>query len=152
MAIYSFKNCTAAIVGPGLVANIGDGAAVAEEGITIEAAGDKNQMTIGADGRGQHTMLADDSAKVTIRLLKTSPTNALLMAAYDFQSISSSNWGQNVITVVDTGRGDATTIQACAFSKKPTITYAKEAGMMEWVFDGIKANSILGAAGLFGSP
>jgi len=67
------------------------------------------------------------------------------MIMYDLQSASSSVCGQNVFTIVDTGRLDATVIQSAAFKKKPTITYAKEGGMMEWTFDGISANSILGA-------
>lgn len=143
--VYSFLNVVATIAGPGGVFNLGQGAAVAEEGITIEAAEDKNVMTIGADGRGQHSLVASDAATVTIRLLKTSPINAALMAMYDLQSASSALWGQNVITVVDTGRNDLTTLQSVAFKKKPTLTYAKEAGFNEWVFDAIKANSVLGA-------
>lgn len=141
---YSFLNISAFIAGPGIAANMGAGAAVAEEGITIEAAEDKNVMTIGADGRGQHSLIASDAAKVTVRILKTSPLNALLMAAYDFQSASSALWGQNVITITDSGRGDATVLQTVAFTKKPVLTYAKEGGMIEWTFDAIKATSVLG--------
>lgn len=142
--VYSFLNVVATIAGPGGVFNIGAGAANSEEGITIEAVEDKNIMTIGADGQGQHSLVASDAAKVTVRLLKTSPINAALMAMYDVQSVSSALWGQNVITVVDSGRNDLTTLQAVAFTKKPTITYAKEGGMNEWVFDAIKANTVLG--------
>lgn len=142
---YSFLNVVATIAGPGGVLNLAAGAAVAEEGITIEAVEDKNVMTIGADGKGQHSLVASDAATVTVRLLKTSPQNAALMIMYDTQSASSSLWGQNVFTIVDAARLDATVIQSAAFKKKPTITYAKEGGMMEWTFDGISANSILGA-------
>lgn len=144
--VYSFLNVVAALAGPGGIANLAAGAAVAEEGITIEANEDKNVMTIGADGQGQHSLVANDACTVTIRLLKTAPINALLMIMYDLQSASSALWGQNVLTIVDTGRNDLTTIQGVAFKKKPTITYAKEGGMMEWTFDGIKANSVLGAS------
>lgn len=143
--VYSFLNISARMVGPGLSANLAAGAAAAEEGITIEAAEDKNVMTIGADGKGQHSLVANDAATVTVRLLKTSPLNQTLMIAYDLQSASSALWGQNVITVTDSGRGDTTVVTQMAFKKKPTITYAKEAGMMEWAFDGIFANSVLGA-------
>lgn len=143
--VYSFLNVVATMAGPGGILNLAAGAAVAEEGITIEATTDKNVMTIGADGKGQHSLVADDSCSLTVRLLKTSPLNAALMIMYDLQSASSSLWGQNVFTIVDTGRLDATVIQSAAFKKKPTITYAKEAGLMEWTFDGINANSILGA-------
>ncbi len=143
--VYSFLNVSCAIAGPGIVANLAAGAAAAEEGITIEAAEDKNQMTIGADGKGQHSLIASDAVAITIRLLKTSPQNAALMAAYDLQSASSALWGQNVLTVTDSGRGDTTVVQACAFKRRPTLTYAKEGGMMEWQFDGVQANSVLGS-------
>jgi hypothetical protein len=144
MASYSFQDISCQFVGPGIASNLAAGAAVAEEGITIEPSTDKNVMTIGADGKGQHSLVADDSCKVTIRLLKTSPKNAILMAAYDAQSLSSALWGVNTIALSDSARGDFTVVQQLAFRKKPVITYAKEAGMMEWEFDGIQANSILG--------
>jgi hypothetical protein len=145
MGVYSFLNVNATIAGPGGIFNLGQGAAVAEEGITIEPVEDKNVMTIGADGKGQHSLVASDACTVTVRLLKTSPINAALMLMYDLQSASSALWGQNVLTVVDSGRNDLTTVQAAAFKKKPVLTYAKEAGFNEWVFDGIKVNSVLGA-------
>lgn len=143
--VYSFLNVNATIAGPGGIVNLASGAAAAEEGITIEAAEDKNQMTIGADGRGQHSLIASDAAKVTVRLLKTSPANAALMIMYDLQSVSSALWGANVLTVTDSGRNDLNVMRGVAFTKKPTITYAKEGGMMEWAFDCISANSVLGA-------
>lgn len=143
--VYSFLNVSCTIAGPGGVLNLAAGAAPAEEGITIEPVEDKNQMTIGADGKGQHSLIASDAALITVRLLKTSPLNKALMLMYDLQSVSSALWGQNVMTIVDSGRNDLTIIQSCAFKKKPTLTYAKEGGIMEWTFDGISANSVLGA-------
>jgi hypothetical protein len=143
--VYSFLNVSALIVGPGIVANLAAGAAAAEEGISFEASEDKNVMTIGADGKGQHSLIASDAAKLTVRLLKTSPQNALLMIAYDLQSVSSAVWGLNTITVTDSGRGDISVFQNCAFKKKPEVKYQKEGGMMEWEFDVIQANTVLGA-------
>ena len=45
---YSFIDVQATLVGPTGVIELGYGAAVAEEGITIEMAEDKNAMLIGA--------------------------------------------------------------------------------------------------------
>lgn len=143
--VYSFLNIAATIAGPGGVVNLAYGASVAEEGITIEPSTDKNVMQIGADGKGQHSLVADDSCTVNVRLLKTSPTNAALMIMYNLQSASSSAWGTNVITVTDSARQDLSVITNAAFKKKPTLTYAKEAGMMEWTFDGLTLNSVLGS-------
>ncbi len=144
MAVYSFLNVQATITGPGGFFNLGAGAAVADEGISVAPSADKNVMTIGADGQGQHSLIADDSGLITLRLLKTSLVNGNLMLMYDLQSASSALWGQNVITVVDTTRGDYTICQACAFKKKPEIVYDKEGKMLEWTFDSQKINSVLG--------
>lgn len=143
--VYSFLDVTATISGPGVVAlNMGAGAAVADEGISVEAAEDKNVMTIGADGKGQHSLIASDAAKIVVRLLKVSPINAALMAVYDAQSVSSALWGQNVITVSNAARGDISVNQGCAFKKKPAFTNAKEGGFVEWEFDVIANNTVLG--------
>ncbi len=144
MATYSFLDCQASLAGPGGFANLAAGAAAAEEGITIEASEDKNVMTIGADGKGQHSLIASDAATATVRLLKTSPVNKTLMIMYDLQTASSALHGINVLTVVDSARGDLTVGQNVAFKKKPTLTYAKEGGMMEWTFDITKTNTVLG--------
>jgi len=144
MATYSFQNVQASIVGPGGSFSLGYGAAVADEGITIESAGEKDVMTVGADGKVMHTLLADKSAKLTVRLLKTSPVNSQLQAMYDAQSQSASLWGQNVITVADTASGDVNTCTSVAFAKNPTKTYNKDGAMLEWEFNAGSLNSVLG--------
>lgn len=142
---YSFLNVNATLAGPGGVLNLGAGAAAAEEGVTVEATEDKNVMTIGADGKGQHSLVANDASTVTVRLLKTSPVNQALMIMYNLQSASSALWGTNVFTLTDSGRGDYIVCQSVAFKKRVPLTYAKEAGINEWVFDAIATNVVLGS-------
>lgn len=144
MASYSFKDVTATFVGPTGVFSLGYGSANAEEGIDIVAAGDKNTMTVGADGEGMHSLHADKSGQITVRLLKTSPMNQKLMSTYDAQAISSSLWGQNVITVSNTASGDLHVGRQCAFKKKPDMKYAKDGDIIAWVFDVVKIDSALG--------
>lgn len=144
MAAYSFLNTSCNMVGPGIAANLGAGAAVAEEGITIAPSTDKNVMDIGVDGSGQHSLIADDSGNIKIRLQKTSPMNAALMIAYDLQSQSSALWGINTLTLSDAARGDFHVLQQVAFKKKPEINQKKEAGFIEWELESIEINSILG--------
>jgi hypothetical protein len=134
----------AALVGPTGTLYLGYGAALADEGISIEMAGDKNTMMIGADGEGMHSLHADKSGTVTVRLLKTSPTNAKLMAMYDAQTMSSKLHGLNVITITNPVSGDVTVCRNAAFKKKPAIKYAKDGDIMEWAFDCIKIDTILG--------
>lgn len=130
---YSFLDVNCALVGPGATISLGSGSGAAEEGISIEPSGEINTMQVGADGAAQHSLHGDISARVVVRLLKTSPTNALLMAAYNFQTTSAANHGQNTITIKDI-RGDNVTCQQVAFGKAPPLQYAKEAGLIEWEF------------------
>jgi predicted SPOUT superfamily RNA methylase MTH1 len=88
------------------VIDLGYGAGIAEEGITFAMAGDKNTMTIGADGEGMHSLHADNSGQVTIRLLKTSSANAKLMNIYNAQKGVTRKWGKNTITLNHSGSGD----------------------------------------------
>lgn len=144
MSTYSFLDVNATLVGPGGSVNLGASAAVSEEGITIEAIEDKSILTIGAGGQGMHSLVANESSTVTIRLLKTSPTNTVLQNMYNFQTVSSVRHGRNVIVITDLGRGDVITLSGTAFKRAPTITYAKEGGMMEWAFDAISTVRVLG--------
>lgn len=141
---YSFLDVQATIVGPGGSFNLGNGSGSAEEGITVEMAEDKNNMTIGADGTPMHSLHAGKGGTVTVRLLKTSPVNAQLQAMYDVQSTSSALWGQNVISINNTASGDNTGCRYVAFKKMPNNTYAKDGGTNEWVFDAGAIDQILG--------
>jgi hypothetical protein len=143
--VYSFLDVNASIVGPGGAFNLGAGAGVAEEGITVTASTEIDGMQIGADGSGQHSLHADKSGKLTVRLLKTSPTNRLLQAMYNFQTASASSHGQNSVTVTDSVRGDLITARQVAFAKAPDLTYGKDAGLVEWEFNAIFIDRALGA-------
>lgn len=135
MATWSFTNFALTLTGPGGAITLGDGSGAAKEGATFEFVENKNTMTIGADGSGMQSLNASTAGKITVRLLKTSPTNGLLSAMYAFQSTSSANWGQNVMAGSDIVRGEQYSCQQVAFSKFPNNTYAMEAGTIEWVFD-----------------
>ncbi|MDN7558793.1 phage protein [Burkholderia orbicola] len=144
MATYSFIDVTATLVGPTGIITLGYGEATAKEGIVIARANDTNTMTIGSDGEGMHSLRADKSGQVTIRYLKTAPNNAKLMAMYDAQRLSSALWGKNLIEVGQTAAGDIITARSCAFKKPPNIAYAEDGDILEWVFDAIKIDSLLG--------
>ena len=144
MPTFSFMDVQASLVGPTGTVSLGYGAAAAEEGISIDMAGDKNSMMIGADGEGMHSLHADKSGTVTVRLLKTSPTNAVLMAMYDAQTLSSALHGKNIITVTNSQSGDITVARSCAFKRKPNLSYKKDGDVVEWSWDAIKIDTILG--------
>lgn len=145
MGAYSFLDVVASIVGPGGAFPLAAGSAAAEEGITIEMAEDKDTMTTGADGSVMHSLHAGQAGSVTCRFLKTSPTNALLQVMYDLQTVSSALHGLNTIVVTNPATGDIMTALQCAFRRQPTITYAKEGGIMEWSFNAGHIYGVLGA-------
>ena len=83
MATYSFLDVTATLAGPVGVVDLGYGSGSAKEGITISLANARNAMLIGADGEGMHTLKADKSGTITVRLLATSSRNALNIMTYN---------------------------------------------------------------------
>lgn len=145
-ATYSFLDTQCSLVGPGGAINLGSGAAVAEEGITIEPNEDIDGMVIGADGTGMHSLHANKSGTVTVRLLKTSPTNQKLSQMYALQTSSSVTHGQNTISLSNNVMQDAVTCRLVAFKRAPTLTYAKDAGLVEWTFNAAQIDRALGAA------
>lgn len=144
MSTYSFLDVTASLSGPTGVIDLGQGSANSEEGITQTMGGNKNTMTIGADGEVMHSLHADKSGTITVTLLKTSPVNKKLSLAYNAQSQSSATWGNNVIVIRNTASGDISTARSCAFQKQPDFNNAKEGGTVAWVFDCGKIDQLLG--------
>jgi hypothetical protein len=152
MGVYSFADVTCAINGPGGSIVIGIGsefstvsiAGVAEEGISVDPAEDKNTMVTGADGTPMHSLHAGNPGLVTIRLQKTSPINRMLSVMYNKQRSSAAYWGQNTISIRNPVRGDDVQCVECAFKKIPAYNNPKVAPMVEWVFDAGRVNEILG--------
>lgn len=136
MTTYSFLSINGTISGPGGAFPIGAGVGMAKEGVSVEMIEDKDAMSVGADGAIMHSLRGSDAGRITIRVLKTSPVNAQLNALYNFQKDNSLVWGQNLIGFNDTVRGDVITASEMAFTKQPVITYAEDAGMNEWSFQG----------------
>ena len=135
MPAYSLKDVEASIEGPGGSFQIGSGVGLAEEGINIEPSGEANVMTVGGDGSVMHSLKADRSGKITVTLLRTSRSNALLQNLFNYQTSSSRYHGQNTIIVRNPVSGDLITCTDVAFSTQPAMPYATEGGTLAWVFD-----------------
>ncbi len=143
MSAYSFLNVQASIVGPGLATQIGSSAAAAKEGLSTSFEEDKTTVTTGADGAIMTSVRASMTGRITVRLLKTSPINAVLSSAFNFQRQGAANAGQNNIQVVDKIRGDVVTGRQMSFVKFPDNNWSEEGNILEWQFVGI-VNEILG--------
>lgn len=144
MSTYSFLNIQASIVGPGLTAQVGSTSGAAKEGLSTTFEEDKTSVITGADGSIMTSLKASQTGRVILRLLKTSPLNAVLSQAYNFQRVSAANTGQNLIRVVDKARGDLVTGRQMSFVKYPDNVWSEEGNVLEWSFIGI-VNEILGA-------
>lgn len=151
MGTYSFLDVQASILGPGGSFSLGNGAGVAEEGITTAMGEDKNTMVTGADGTPMHSLHASKSGTVTVRLLKTSPTNAKLNSMYNLQTTTAAAHGLNVIVITNPVNGDVITCTMCAFKKHPDQVQAKDANTNEWVFDAGYIDTSLGGSLLAGA-
>jgi hypothetical protein len=145
MATYSFLDNMCSIVGPNGSFSLGAGAGDAEGGISVVMVEDKDTMTIGADGSVMHSLHAGKGATVTVRLLKTSPTNALLSAMYAADTVGSAVFGYNTISIRDMARNDVIVCQQTAFAKFADTTYAKDGGEMVWTFHSGVVDFILGS-------
>ena len=144
MATYSFLDVSANFTGPTGSVDLGFGSGLADEGITVSLASPRNNMLVGADGEVMHSLKADKSGTVTVRLLNTSGANSALQTMYDAQALSSSLWGNNVITITNKGNGETTVCRSGAFQKQPDRTYQAEGVVFEWVFDCGKIDTITG--------
>ena len=144
MWTYSFKDVTAVYAGPGGTFQLGDGSGASEEGLTIDFIDDKGAMTIGAGGEVMHSLHAGKAATLTVRLLKTSPTNFLLSRAYNIETASSALFGVGTLVIRNPVTGDIITCRQVGFKKQPPITYAKDGGSNEWVFNCGLVDQILG--------
>ena len=87
----------------------------------------------------------EKSGKITVRLLKNSPVNALLSLMYNVQSTSSVLWGKNIISLAS-GIGDSITAQQVAFTRQPTVVYSEDGPINEWDFDAITVDMLLAAS------
>lgn len=142
---YSFLDVAATMIGPNVTTTLGSSSGNSEEGITIAFAEDQDTMTIGADGTGMHSIHGGQSGTVSVRLLKSSPVNAILSAAYQADRAVPSSGGQNTIVVSWLAGGDVYSMQQCAFRKFPDNAYAKDAAMLEWQFNAIFITALIGA-------
>lgn len=141
---YSFLDIQCAIEGPNGSFSLGSDAGVAEEGITFSFADDKATVMMGAGGQGMHSLHAAKNGTVTVRLLKTSPVNSLLQDMYNADTASSADYGQNTISLRNPVNGDSHTAADCGFRKFPDLVNGKVGQMLEWTFNSLAIDPILG--------
>lgn len=142
---YSFLDAQCAIADDAGSFSMGNGAGVAEEGITITMNDDKGSLVTGADGQGMHSLHAGRSGMVTVRLLKTSPVNAQLSALYAATTQSGADYGRSTISVRDPVRGDNISCSGCGIRKHPDTAFSKTGNTVEWIWNAAQVDIRLGS-------
>ena len=104
----------------------------------------RNNLIAGADGEVMHSLRMDKTGTITIRTLYNADVNAKLQAMLDLQALSSSAWGQNVITIRNKGNDDVVVARYVAFQGQPEKTFAEDGGQVEWAFDCGKIDVLTG--------
>lgn len=144
MATYSFLDVQATLSGPSGTIDLGCGAGNAQEGITVSYTDDKGNMLVGADGSVMHSLRASLAGTITVRLLQTSETNAKLSVMFNAQTVSSTLYGKNTITIRNAATGDSIVASQCGFQKMPDLNYAQDGATLEWVFNCGVINEVIG--------
>lgn len=149
---YSFLAVKAALVGPGVAVSLGDGAGSADEGISFESTQEINTLTTGAGGEAMHSLHADKSGRAMVRLLKTSPMNALLQAAFNIQTSNPLYHGRNTLSLADGSTGDVINCSQVAFARGVPLTYAKDGNINVWEFHCGRIDRYLGSLASLPTP
>lgn len=126
---YSFTNIAATVDGQ-QVQGLWDGDDVLTVAPGAETAG---TGTIGADGSGIFSVSADRSAKITIKLMHTSPTHRLLTQKFKRQQALGSAAAGFPFSVIDASSGEGGSADRCFVLNSPTDSKNKTATVRQWV-------------------
>lgn len=132
---YSFQDVQATIVGPGGSTPLGMDAGAAEEGVSLEQSEENDTMQIGAGGDVVHNLHVSRAGKIIVRLLKTSPVNAILDQMYNLQKSSALLHAKNTLVVTHLISGQVYSCTGVAFARLPNDAFAKLANVREWEFN-----------------
>lgn len=101
--------------------------------VSIEYNEDMFTLQVGADGPGTRSKSNNESGRVTLPLMQSSPSNDVLSAFADADRLSNAGTGPLLIKDVS-GRSLFTAEQAWIV-KKPAANYGNEASAREWILE-----------------
>lgn len=102
--------------------------------IEAERNGDAFSTTVGVDGEGTRTRSADKSGKVTLTLMQTSASNAVLSALESADEASPNGLGILPLMIKDAIGNSLCFAGKAWVSKLPAFKRGKEVGECVWVF------------------
>ena len=119
----------AVIVGGSQISGFADGAFV-----TVERNDDAFTLQMGTDGEGTRSKTNNRSGRVTITLMQSSPSNALLQAFADADEVS--NAGTFPLLIKDNSSlGTLFAAEQAWIVKKPSAGFDRAAGSREWILE-----------------
>ncbi|MEZ2132395.1 MULTISPECIES: phage protein [unclassified Sinorhizobium] len=125
---YSFTSISATVDGQ-QVQGLWDG----DDVLLVEPGADAGSGTIGVDGSGIFSVSADRSAKITIKLMHTSPTHRLLTQKFKRQQSLGSTAAGFPFSLIDAGSGEGGSADRCFILTRPKDSKSKTATERVWV-------------------
>lgn len=126
---FSFKNINV-IFGINEIEGFAEG----DDVVSIEYDADQFVKIVGAKGDVTRTQTADSSSTMTIKLLQTSKSNAILMAQFNIDRETGA--GVLPFIVNDKETGESHIINNAWIMKPPPIVRGTNPNTMDWVLQG----------------
>ncbi len=125
--VYSWNNVALVIDSRNVV-----GLAEGDDVLTIERTNALGDPMVGADGSSLVSVSADQTAKITLKLLPTSPFNAYLNA----KAMRMRAGGRVVFPIgfTDMSTGESGASAECTIIEEPTVTKGAKAQERVWAF------------------
>lgn len=102
--------------------------------ITVEHDEDDWTLVVGVDGEGTRSKTSNRSATVTVALMQSSATNALLSAARVLDQETPGGTGGKALLIKDNSGTTLFSATTAWIQKPPTAELNREATTREWVF------------------
>ncbi len=117
----------------------------AEDGLTVAFDEDSFMLNTGADGEQTRSRSNNESALITLRLMQTSESNAVLNNFY--QADKAGGTGKFAFLIKDLNGSELHAAEEAWVQKPPEAAFGKESATREWTIRCGRMTSIFGAGG-----
>jgi len=128
--IYDAKEISCIFAGINIESGFADG-----EFIRIEQNEEDFQSIVGTDGSVTRFKTNNKSAKITIRLMQGSPSNAQLSALNRVDKAQPNGAGVGALTIKNRQGSFLHTAEKCWISAPPAVSFDKTATVREWILE-----------------
>lgn len=117
-----------------------------DDHLSIEYTSDGYTKTTGVDGYTGRARIADESARVTISLLQTSPANLILETIYQLDRNTPAGAGVGFFSINDIN-GPTIYAARCAWiAKRPDPAWGRDIKTRDWMIDAGRMNAVEGGS------